>query len=348
MRNVVAIAICLAGMTMFSSCEKCPNNDNNDFLGTNWNWNSIACIAVLPGYGSGWNVCIMDKGGNNMRRIVDKSFGFPIPTRSNSGEQLLFTMDGLYFVGIDGTDLTLIEGANGNAGWSPDDKQIAYIKYSGDSRETSDLFIYNIADRAHTMLQANGNDKASVKFSLNGKQIIYSAHNGNNTNIYTIDIDGTNNNVLIQNGYSPIWSPKGDKIAYQSFGEGGSSQIFVANANGSNQKQLTTTTSPQLWPGWAPDGNEDPQWTPDGEKIVYVSWENGKPEIFIMNADGSKQTRLTEAEFRDEYPEITPDGKYILFSSRRSDMMDGICIMGLDGSNRKVISKTGIYPVVCR
>lgn len=343
MRNVFAIAICLAGMIMFSGCEKDPFP-----LGTD-NWNSIACIARITENSAAWSVCIMDKDGNNMRKIVDKSFGFPIPTRSNSGKQLLFSMDGLYFVGIDGIGLTLIEGANGNAGWSPDDKQIAYIKYSGDSRETSELFLYNIADKTHTLLQANGNDKAWVNFSPNGKQIAYSAYSGNSHGIYTINIDGKNNQLLIQNGYRPIWSPKGDRIAYLSFGEGGSSQIFVANADGSNQKQMTTTTSPRLWPGWPPDGNEDPQWTPDGKKIVYVSWENEKPEIFIMNADGSRQTRLTKAEYRDEYPEVTPDGNYILFASRRSNMMEGgICVMKLDGSNQKVISKDGICPVACK
>jgi len=68
-----------------------------------------------------------------------------------------------------------------------------------------------------------------------------------------------------------------------------------------------------------------------------------------MNVDGSNQTRLTTAEFRDENPEITPDGQYILFSSRRSDMMNnGIVIMSLDGSNQKVLSNAGICPVACR
>jgi len=131
MRNLVALAIYLTGMIAFSGCEKDPFP-----LGTD-NWNSIACIARITENSAAWSVCIMNKEGKNMRKIVEKSFGFPIPTRSYSGEQLLFTMDGLYFVGIDGIGLTLIEGANGNAGWSPDDKQIAYIKYSGDDYEIS-------------------------------------------------------------------------------------------------------------------------------------------------------------------------------------------------------------------
>ena len=77
--------------------------------------------------------------------------------------------------------------------------------------------------------------------------------------------------------------------------------------------------------------------------------ENDKEEIFIMNADGNKKTRLTKAEYWDGSPEITPDGNYILFHSRRSDMMEsGICIMKLDGSGEKVLSKVGTYPIACR
>jgi len=39
-----------------------------------------------------------------------------------------------------------------------------------------------------------------------------------------------------------------------------------------------------------------PRWTPDGKKIAFMSAYNGKREIYIMNADGSGQTRLTGAE----------------------------------------------------
>ena len=159
-----------------------------------------------------------------------------------------------------------------------------------------------------------------------------------------MDVNGNNNQLIIQNAGSPKWSPQGDKIVYSISGRDGSSQISVANADGSNQKQLTSTVSPGWWDtGFPRDGNSDPQWTTDGKKIVYVSYENEKAEIFIMNSDGSGKTRLTKAENSDRYPEITPDGRCILFNSK-----DGISTMRLDGSERKVISNVGAYPVACR
>jgi TolB protein len=239
-------------------------------------------------------------------------------------------------------------GRFGGVAWSPDDRQIIYVKYSGVSLEKRDLILYNLSNNTRKTIKTEG-DICTPKFSPSGKQIVYCTSNETSHHIYKMDVNGSNNRLFISNASSPKWSPQGDKITYMSSGVGGSSQIFVANADGSGQKQLTSTVSPQMSPGWAPDGNEDPQWTPDGKKIVYVSWENGRPEIFIMNADGSNQTRLTTAEYRDESPEITPDGQYILFSSRRSDMMNnGIVIISLDGSNQRVLYNVGICPVVCK
>ena len=68
-----------------------------------------------------------------------------------------------------------------------------------------------------------------------------------------------------------------------------------------------------------------------------------------MNADGTEQTRLTEAEISDSVPEITPDGKYILYTSRRADTnnTNEIYRMKLDGSEKKMLT-VGMYPVVCK
>lgn len=124
------------------------------------------------------------------------------------------------------------------------------------------------------------------------------------------------------------------------------------NKDGTNAKQLTSTFSSRLWPGWPPDGNYDPQWTPDGKRIVYVSWEDENPEIFKMNSDGSNKVRLTNADKRDENPEISSDGKYILFTSNRNMEMNAeIFIMDMEGRNQRSLSNyegSDIYPVEIR
>jgi TolB protein len=341
-----------------------------------WDYTTIAFVARITENSADWSLCTMDKTGNDMRKIMDKTVACQKPVRSHSGTKLLFTavkfdhwtnednsvgMSSEYelcIVNIDGTNLTIIDSFNntesgrfGCSNWSPDDSQIIYVKYSGPSLEKHDLILYNISDKKSKTLKTEG-DICNPEFSPDGKQIVYCASSETDHHIYKMDINGNNNQLIVRNASSPRWSSQGDKIAYLSSGKERSSQIFVASANGRNQKQLTSTISPRKWPGWATDGNCDPNWSPDGKKIVYVSYENEKAEIFIMNADGSKQTRLTKATHRDENPEITPDGKYILFSSVREDMIGGInpgiCMMTLDGKNQKVLYKTGICPIACK
>ncbi|MFC1562342.1 TolB family protein, partial [candidate division KSB1 bacterium] len=76
----------------------------------------------------------------------------------------------------------------------------------------------------------------------------------------------------------------------------GSGEIFVMNADGSNQTNLTNNSDY--------DGN--PSWSPDGSKIAFDSDRNGKWEIYIMNSDGTNQTRLTNNPSENGFPAWSP------------------------------------------
>ena len=347
---------------------------------------SIAFISRITDNSPDWSLCGIDTLENVIRKIVNKTVACQKPVLSHSGTRLLFTATEfkyyndenntfhgssqyeLYIADIDGTALvTLIDhikhnedGGIGSVAWSPDDSQIVYVRSYDNYWDKSCLILHNISDKTQTILQTEGN-VCTPKFSPNGKQIAYCTtvenksgityiHYMNDHHIYKMDADGKNNQLIIKNASSPQWSPQGDKIMFISKGKDGSSQISVANADGSNQKQLTSSVDPGWWDtGFPRDGNSDPHWTPDGKKIVYVSHENEKPEIFIMNVDGSEKTRLTKAEFSDSSPEITPDGKQILFNSWQSDMMNwGIFVMKIDGNDRRMLFKEGSYPVACK
>ena len=68
-----------------------------------------------------------------------------------------------------------------------------------------------------------------------------------------------------------------------------------------------------------------------GSKIAFVSTRDGNPEIYVMNADGSAETRLTNNEDSDGAPTWSPDGTRIAFASSRDGNRD-IYIMNADGS----------------
>jgi TolB protein len=89
-------------------------------------------------------------------------------------------------------------------------------------------------------------------------------------------------------------------------------QIYTMNLNGTERKQLTS------------DGNNSsPAWSPDGKKIVFRSTRDDPnqkalaaiTEIYVMNEDGSEQTRLTFDDINQFNPAWSPDGQYIAFSA---------------------------------
>lgn len=304
-----------------------------------------------------WNLFLMNNDGTEQRKIIDLEVSCEKPVVSHSGKSVLFThytddfFYELYSVNVDGTNLTLIDRANrycGSADWSFDDKKIIYSKNRNESTDDMDLILFDVSSRTKKPLTTLDNNTLG-KFSRNNKIAYCHQMEDGWCDIYVINLDGSGNRKVITKASYPVWSPDGKRIAYQSPIENGSSQIFVANNDGTNQKQLTTTYSSRIWPGWAPDGNYDPKWTPDEKKIVYVSWEDEDPEIYSMNSDGSNKVRLTNADKRDENPEITADGKFILFSSNRNmDMNAEIFIMNIDGRNQKPLTNykgSDIYPV---
>lgn len=102
----------------------------------------------------------------------------------------------------------------------------------------------------------------------------------------------------------PLTKPSG-LIAFEST-RGGNSEIYVMNADGSDQTNLTKD----------PADDYAPMWSPDGSRIAFFSTRTGWLEIFVMDADGSNVNQLTETRDTNTaytYPlSWSPDGKQIV------------------------------------
>ena len=59
----------------------------------------------------------------------------------------------------------------------------------------------------------------------------------------------------------------------------------------------------------------DPVWSPDGNKIAFVSYRDGRPDIFIMKFDGSEPINITNSASEDYSPAWAPDGEKLVFST---------------------------------
>jgi Tol biopolymer transport system component len=90
-----------------------------------------------------------------------------------------------------------------------------------------------------------------------------------------------------------------------------------------------------------------PAWSPDGTRIAFMSARNGNPEIYVMNADGSGQTRLTFDPGMDARPSWSKEGDYIVFTSTRGAVNapnnQEIYIMNGDGNNPVRLTNNAVY-----
>jgi len=115
------------------------------------------------------------------------------------------------------------------------------------------------------------------------------------------------------------------KIAFTSDRDG-NDEIYVMNADGSEQKNLTNNRALDC----------SPSWSPTGKKIAFCSKRNGNAEIYVMNADGSEQKNLTNNLSDDEFPSWSPDGKKIAFAKKGFLRKNPeIYVMNADGSEQK-------------
>ena len=229
---------------------------------------------------------------------------------------------------------------------------------------------------------------SGLSWSPDGRKVAFVVDRDGKPEIYVMDVDGQNASRLTRHETSklgnrqlsvtsPAWSPDGARIAYvsgyvsRSAGTGSGKKvverdIYVMNADGTNQKRLTTPPGDHTEPSWSPDGmnivfasqsechvmSADgtnprrlasncrwPAWSPDGTRIAYGSFVDGVHAVHVMNADGTNPRRLTRDRAMDSSPTWSPDGTKIAYLSGRGKGFE-IYIMDADGANPRRLTDT--------
>lgn len=175
------------------------------------------------------------------------------------------------------------KGMNTSATWNKMDKEIAYASTIDGN---SEIYRRTFPDGKPQRLTFFGSIETSPTWSPNGYEIAFVSDRGGKPMIYVMDRDGSNLRALTHEGDyygSPAWSPKGDRVAYTAMDEGNNMNIMTISPDGKDPAKLTTGAG----------SNENPSWSPDGRHLVFMSTRTGSPEIFMMNADGSNQKRIS-------------------------------------------------------
>lgn len=171
-------------------------------------------------------------------------------------------------------------------------------------------------------------------------KIVYSGEDS--MYIRTLDEDSARTRLDVP-GDNPRWSPDGTKIVFDYSPDGVSSDIYVANADGTGLRQLTDNPAIDLGPVWSPDGTQIVflSWRDTNYNIEgFESWRDTNVNIYVMDADGSHQVRLTGHPEGDQRPVWSPDGSQIAFQSYR-DGNANLYVMNSDGTN---LSQLTNYP----
>jgi len=240
------------------------------------------------------------------------------PAISPDGKKILYVaviagVEELFTMNLDRSGSTQITHASGNHEnplWSPDGKRIVY---SSDKNGRSAIYVSNADGGDEERLSDDRYEYIHPSWSPDGSKVIYCSTDDlhppqkNPSEIFSLDLKTRKVQTLITGGINtyPALSPDGKKIAFRRIISDMNSEVFLANSDGTDQRNLTNNRAYDGWPAWSPDGS----------RIAFASNRNGNHRIFVMNADGSNVRPLAPTEGRATEPRWSPDGKTIYFSN---------------------------------
>jgi len=233
-------------------------------------------IAFASGRDGNDEIYVMGSDGSDARRLTNDPWNDGFSTWSPDGTQIAFDSDRdrpvpggegnweIYVMEADGSGLrrlTTNDADDGLPAWSPDGTEIAF-----ESKRDGNYEIY-VMDRNGANQRRLTNNAAAdglPAWSPDGTRIAFESYRDGDYEIYVMDSNGANQRRLThspgEDGY-PAWSPDGSQIVFASArdrpggassGQGGSLEIYVMDADGSNPRRLTYNSANDFSPVWKP------------------------------------------------------------------------------------------------
>ncbi|HVF40648.1 MAG TPA: hypothetical protein VM939_12180 [Gemmatimonadaceae bacterium] len=255
-------------------------------------------------------VRVVDSDGANDRPLTRRGLAMS-PSWHPRGDKIVYSK---FLEGGAGTQIEEIEVSTGKSKvisgrglnitpvYSHDGR---FVVYSSGSESGTDLMMVSVDDPALTqrLTFGRGSDNGSPSFSPDGRQIAFFSSRSRFPQIYTIDADGTNLQLLTPftpgvRSYraAPDWSPDGRAVAYEQ--QNGDFQVWMINIRDKEPRRLTSEGE-----------NEGPSWAPDGRHIALSSTRGGSKQIWILDTESGRFRQLTRnsgARLSSWSPMLTP------------------------------------------
>ena len=218
----------------------------------------------------------------------------PVPDRSKYGNKYiwpLYESFDIFMADLDGKivkQLTNAKGYDAEATLSPDGEQMIY---TSDKDGDIELYIMNLKTGAEKRITNTLGYDGGAWFSPDGKKIIWRASRPKTDAEIKEYKD-----LLAENLVAPT-----------------NMEVFIANADGSNVKQVTNFGQAN----WAPS------YFPDSKRIIFASnqeYKRGFPfNLYSINEDGTNLQKVSHEKIFDAFPMFSPDGKKLVFCSNRNN-----------------------------
>ena len=202
--------------------------------------------------------------------------------------------------------------------WTPDGRALIY-NGSGRGDVRGKLFRFELATRQPVVIETGTNNRNNNDhvLSFDGTMLGISDQSEGQSAIYTLPAAGLPAAARSAKRITPLtpsylhgWSPDGKRLVYTG-GRNGEFDIYTMASDGSGTEQNMTRSK----------GLDDgPEFSPDGKFIYFNSARSGTMQLWRMKADGSEPEQITDDEWNNWFPHISPDGQWIAFISFPKDV----------------------------
>lgn len=323
-------------------------------------------IAYVTSEGEQWRVWVSPLSGNSPKQILSGNAEIRNTIWHTDNKRILYssTVDGIYQIFVADVDadkpiqITFRDTDSFALDVSKDGSTVLY----GSTKEESDLWGVNISDAREFAFAADINSELWSGVSPDGKTVAYQSiknlSQGDKIFSGAILTKTTEQNAqafqLVANGFLPTWSPDGNYIAFMRVA-GEAFSLWTVKARGGEEKQLTSGGLPSVEFKLLPYNRTQAvnfSWSPDSKKIAYISNRSGQLNIWLVNADGSNDTLLTnnnDANLFVYCPIWSSDGKRVAYSSRsKKSSPDGkqlysIFVIDVETKNSKVVAQAETF-----